>query len=175
MTPFERALEHTLGVEGGFSNDKFDRGGATRFGITEAVARANGYQGPMDQLPPEWATRIYKSQYWDTLRLDQIADVSERLAFEMFDTGVNMGIGRSGTFLQRALNALGSSEIKSDGVIGPMTMASLKAFLAHRGRDGETVLLRMLNALQATRYIEICEADQTQKRFIYGWLLQRVS
>ncbi|MCC7144228.1 MAG: hypothetical protein IT349_19205 [Candidatus Eisenbacteria bacterium] len=175
MTPFERALEKTLGVEGGFSNDKADRGGATRFGITERVARANGYTGMMDQLPAEWATRIYKAQYWDTLRLDHIADVSERVAFEMFDTGVNMGIGRAGVFLQRALGALGGSEIKPDGVIGPMTMAALKAFLAHRGRDGETVLLRALNALQATRYLEICEADPTQKRFIYGWLLQRVS
>lgn len=173
-TPFERALEKTLGVEGGFSNHKADRGGATRFGITEKVARANGYTGMMDQLPAEWATRIYKAQYWDPLRLDQVAEISERIADEVFDTSVNMGVGIGGRFLQRALSSLGD-DLTVDGVVGPMTVTALRMFVARRGRDGETVMLRMLNALQGARYLEITENDPAQKAFVYGWFLQRVS
>lgn len=35
MTSFEKALKHTLGIEGGYVDDANDRGGRTNFGITE--------------------------------------------------------------------------------------------------------------------------------------------
>ncbi len=37
--------------EGDYVNHPADRGGATRWGITEVVARQNGYDGAMRHLP----------------------------------------------------------------------------------------------------------------------------
>ena len=75
-----------------------------------------------------------------------MAKRSEAIAAELFDTGVNMGPAVAATFLQRALSALNRNrsdypDLVPDGRIGPATLAALDAFLAVRGRQGETVLL----------------------------------
>lgn len=176
---FEVAFMTTVQVEGGFSNDPVDRGGKTMFGITEAVARANGYLGAMEHMVPEDAKRIYKSQFWDVLRLDQVAVLSKLVAYELFDTAVNCGIEVAGKFLQRALNALNRNatdyaDMPVDGLIGPMTIAAFDKFFNVRGPAGLTVILRALNALQCVRYMEIAEAKPAQERFVYGWILNRV-
>lgn len=47
----EHLVEALIDREGGFVDHPADRGGATCFGITEAVARAHGYGGAMRELP----------------------------------------------------------------------------------------------------------------------------
>ena len=51
-------IDELIEREGGYVNHPADRGGPTRFGITEAVARAHGYAGPMKWLPREEAAAI---------------------------------------------------------------------------------------------------------------------
>jgi lysozyme family protein len=103
---FETAFDQVLGKEAGFSNDPRDSGGRTKFGITEAVARASGYVGPMNLLGLDQAKAIYRGQYWDALRLDQVASIAPAVAFELFDTAVNLGADQAAAFLQRTLNVL---------------------------------------------------------------------
>lgn len=179
-TAFDRAFERTLGHEGGFSNDPQDSGGATRFGITEAVARAAGYTGAIGDLPPETAKSIARSQYWGKLKLDHVAARSESIALELFDTGYNMGIGAAGKFLQIALNAFNRqgadyADIATDGQIGQGTLAALDAYLGKRGNAGEVVLVRALNALQGAEYIAITARRQKDEKYAFGWFLNRVS
>lgn len=180
MSGFEVAFAAVLGVEGDYSNDTQDSGGATRYGITEAVARANGYTGPMSALPLEEAKRIARAQYWDVLRLDAVDALSASIAHELFDTGYNMGVSVAGQFLQRALNALNRNgadypDVAVDGVIGPMTVAALRSFHVKRGGLGELVMMRALNVLQGARYIEIAERRVKDEAFVFGWLANRVS
>ncbi|OUJ77248.1 hypothetical protein BXA17_19190, partial [Acinetobacter baumannii] len=66
----EQYLDELIKREGGYVNNPADRGGATKFGITEAVARENGYKGNMKDLPLEFAKSIYKKQYWLEPRFD---------------------------------------------------------------------------------------------------------
>lgn len=177
--PFDIAYQHVLEVEGGYSDHASDRGGKTRYGVTERVARAHGYQGPMDELPLDKAREIYKASYWDTLRLDDIAALSYPVAKEVFDTGVNMGQGRAGQFLQRALNALNRrgadfADMTVDGLVGPVTVAALRAYLGKRGKQGETILLRALNSLQGEFYVGLAERDPSQEDYVNGWFWNRV-
>src|SRR5438270_8139267 len=166
--------------EGGYVDNPADKGGPTCFGITQAVARANGYAGPMRQLPRSEAEAIYRRLYWLRPRLDQVAERSGRIAAELFDTGVNMGPAVAITFLQRALTALNRNgtdypDLTPDGRVGPATLAALDAFLAKRGRSsGETVLWRALEALQGERYLRLAERRPANEAFLYGWLANRI-
>lgn len=176
---FDAAIADLIGIEGDYADDPDDSGGKTRYGITEAVARRHGYQGAMRELPLAVAQDIYRADYWDAQNLDTIALHSPRIAWELFDTGVNMGTGRAGEYLQRSLNALNRRaidypDLEVDGAIGPATLDALAAYLVRRGKDGETVLLRALNALQGAAYIELAERREKDERFVFGWFLQRV-
>lgn len=177
---FQEEFDRVVGIEGKYSNNRSDSGGPTKFGITEVVARANGYKESMKDLPLSTARIIYKRQYWDTQKLDTVEFVSPAIAAELFDTGVNCGIGVSGKFLQRIVNSLNRlgrdyPDVTVDGIIGPVTISRLKAFIDKRGKSGETVVLRALNALQGARYIELAERREKDEEFVFGWLLNRVA
>jgi len=176
----EDLIDELIEREGDYANHPADRGGPTRFGITEAVARAHGYAGPMTALPRDEAVAIYRRMYWLRPRFDQVAERCPRLAAELFDTGANMGPAVAATFLQRALTALNRggkdySDLVPDGRIGPATIAALDAFLEARGKSGgETVLLRALEAMQGERYLRLAEKRPANEVFLYGWLANRI-
>jgi lysozyme family protein len=172
-------LEELLEREGGYVNHPADRGGPTKFGITEAVARANGFAGAMRDLPRDEALAIYRRLYWLRPGFNSVAARAPRVAAELFDTGVNMGPGVAATFLQRALTALNRNgadyaDLVPDGRIGKSTLAALDSFLRVRGRSGETVLLRALEALQGERYLRLAENRPANEAFLYGWLANRI-
>lgn len=175
----ERHIDRVVAIEGGYVDDPKDSGGATIFGITERVARAYGYGGPMRDMPRSTAKDIYKELYWDTVAGDELAKLSDPVAWEMFDSAVNVGPERAGTWLQRSLNVLNDGErwyadIPVDGRVGKLTVAALRDYLKRRGNEGENVLLRALNSLQGEFYINLAEVRPKDQRFIYGWLKNRV-
>lgn len=180
QTCMEELVDALIDREGGYVDNPADKGGPTCFGITQAVARAHGYAGPMRSLPRSEAVAIYARLYWSRPRLDQIAARSERLASELFDTGVNMGPAVAITFLQRALTALNRggkdyADLTPDGRIGPATLTALDVFLKVRGKSsGEIVLLRALEALQGERYLRLAERRPANEAFLYGWLANRI-
>ena len=180
MHGFNDCFDKLILIEGGYSDQPNDAGGKTKYGITEAVARANGYLGDMKDLALDMARAIYRAQYWNTNQLDKVSAMAPTIADKMFDIGVNCGVGVAGQCLQRALNAFNRhgrdyADMLVDGVIGPMTIAALHTYLLKRGAEGERVLFRALNALQGARYIGIAEKNPQNEDFIYGWILKRVA
>jgi lysozyme family protein len=176
----ERLLEALSEREGGYVDHPADRGGPTRYGITEAVACAHGYRRPMRLLPRDEAQAIYRRLYWLRPRFDQVATRAPRIAAELFDTGVNMGPAVAANFLQRALTALNRNgrdfaDLVPDGRIGGQTLAALDGFLEARGkRGGETVLLPALEAFQGERYVWLAERRPANEAFLCGWLANRI-
>jgi lysozyme family protein len=172
-------IDEVIGREGGYSNHPADKGGATRWGVTEAVARAHGYRGEMRCYPREEAVAVYRRIYWLRPGFDRVAEQAPKLAAELFDTGVNMGPEIAAGFLQRALNALnrGASDyadIPVDRRIGDRTIEALKGFIARRGAGGEKVLLKAVEALQGERYLRLAEQRPANEAFLYGWLANRL-
>lgn len=177
---FDRLIGGVLGREGGYVNHPSDRGGETNWGITVGVARANGYTGHMLAMTRDQAVAIYRRKYWVAPGFDKVAAHSEAVAEELFDTGINMGQAVAAIYLQRLLNGLNRkgkdyADIKVDGDIGPGTLGALASFFKARGREGEAVLLKGLNALQGARYVELAEGRPANEDFLYGWLRTRVA
>lgn len=176
---FDTMIEAILLEEGGYTNDPVDPGGETNWGITARVARANGYTGPMRELPRTMAVMIYRKVYWMTTGYALVDAVSHAIAGELLDSGVNMGIGTATKFLQRPLNAFNSGgalyrDVTVDGDCGPATVGALKVFLAVRGKEGEHVLLEAMNGLQCARYVELAEGNPAMEKYAYGWVRNRV-
>ena len=172
-------IDDIIAREGGYSNHPADRGGPTRWGVTEAVARAHGYRGDMRSYPREDAVAVYRRIYWLRPGFDRIATHAPKIAAELFDTGVNMGPEVAAGFLQRALTALnrGASDypdIQVDRRVGDATVAALRTFLARRGAGGEAVLLKAIEALQGERYLRLAEQRPANEAFLCGWLANRL-
>lgn len=179
MATADQIIEGVLGKEGGYVNNPADKGGPTRWGITQNTALAYGYKGDMKDLPRETAKEIYMKQYWLEPKFDKIAELSPSIAEELCDTGVNMGPRVASTFLQRWLTALNQRgklypDLKPDGVIGNITIAALRSYLAVRGSTGATVMLKGLNCSQGARYLELAEAREANEEFLFGWVQNRV-
>lgn len=170
MKTINGAIEEVLANEGGYVNDSRDAGGETNFGITIATARANGYTGPMRDMTRDFAREVYMRQYVQRPGFDKVAALSMPIAYELVDTGVNMGPAVAGKFLQRALNLLTDANLVQDGVVGKASVAALEGFLKRRGAEGEKRLLALLNAFQGERYASLAEGRAANRAFIYGWL-----
>lgn len=182
MAEFIQAFQRMIIHEGGYSVVKADRGGETYRGVARKFH--GGWAGWLivDQLKQEpgfprnlanhpalqsLVQEFYLEQFWQPLCADEITD--QQVANELFDTAVNMGISTAVSMAQRALNLLNRNQSTYpdgvvDGKMGPKTLSLLNAC------SEPELLLRTLNALQAARYILICEKDPSQEVFFRGWL-----
>lgn len=173
---FYIAWSRTLGHEGRYSNDPDDPGKETMWGITIGLARHYKYLGPMADMPVETARVIAKVEFWDKLRLDYIANLCPKLAYEMFDTAYNMNHAAAGKFLQEWLNAFDDAGLTVDGKVGDKTLQALCYFLNRRGvEEGGEVLYKALNCSQGARYKDLIHANPKLRKFGYGWMKNRVS
>ncbi|MCB1454398.1 MAG: hypothetical protein KDJ43_12200, partial [Rhizobiaceae bacterium] len=175
-------LGYTYVHEGGYVNHKADRGGATRFGITEATARRYGYRGDMRYFPkrcdaqhPVCADRIYTERYIDGPGYRPLAGIEPAVFFEVYDSAVLHGPPRSSRWFQEAINELCRSSIAVDGKVGPQTLGAYADCQQTIGKV--TLCLRMLDRLdgkQEAFFRAIVARRPSQKVFLRGWLNQRV-
>lgn len=176
----QRLVASVIDREGGYVNHSSDRGGPTNYGITVAVARENGYQGDMRNLPKSLAVKIYEARYWTSIRLDHIAPISATLAEYLFDFGVHSGPGRAAQELQRTLNVLNSRgklfpDLKVDGAVGPSTLNALADYRKARGGAGLYVLAESINGVRIAFCRGLAERDERQEDFAYGWFKRVVN
>lgn len=93
---FESALAIVLKSEGGYSNDKVDRGGPSNHGVTQKTynswCRRNGLTTKdVKNITEQEVRDIYYNDYWLASGADKISDPKMSLA--LFDTAVLHGVG----------------------------------------------------------------------------------
>lgn len=176
MSYKDDVIKEIIEIEGGYVDDPLDSGGETKYGITKETAVQFGYTGQMKKLTKAKATEIYEAMYWNSIRGDDIEELSQDLAYRLFDISVNMGSKRAGEFLQRALNVLNEREhyyndIKVDGSIGNITLSRLGAYMRKRDED---VIVSMITCMQGEFYVSLAEHREKDEKYIYGWFKQRI-
>ena len=119
-----KCLETILHHEGGYVNHPKDPGGETNLGVTKRVYEEFGGTKDMKDLTREDVEPIYKKNYWDRLKGDQLP---AGLDLCVFDFGVNAGTGRAAKFLQKMIGTT------PDGGIGPMTLKSVNEYVTKNG------------------------------------------
>ena len=159
MNRFEKIFDYLLKVEGGYSNDKHDKGGRTKYGITEEDARDFGYKGGMQDLTKDFAKNIYLKKYYLGNKLDKV--VNDKVALSVCDFIVNSGAWGAKK-AQAALNELGF-DLRVDGVLGEKSLAALNEV-------DENKFLEKYHDLQRRYYRVLAANKPSQKKFLTGWL-----
>ena len=151
MADFNEAVEKTLVNEGGYVFDKDDRGGETNFGISKRA-----YPNvDIKNLTIAGAKEIYKRDYWDRVRGDEIK--SQKVAFELFDTAVNMGVRTSSKLIQ------GCVRVTPDGAIGIKSLEAINA-------TNEEILLLRFKLAKIARYTYLAKKRPENRKFLLGWI-----
>ena len=119
-----KCLETILHHEGGYVNHPKDPGGETNLGVTKRVYEEFGGTKDMKDLTREDVEPIYKKNYWDRLKGD---DLPAGLDLCVFDFGVNAGTGRAAKYLQTLIGTT------PDGGIGPNTLAKVSEYVKENG------------------------------------------
>lgn len=171
-------LDNLIGREGNYVNNPNDSGGETIWGITVKTARAFRYDGNMKDMTRIQAKQIYYFRYWTQPRISSVYLLDNPIAVRLLDIAVNAGPSKAGTFLQRALNVLGSQgkyyeHLTVDGAIGDITLYDLDQFFQARGDEARVILLKMITAQQSVFYIECAENKVQNEDFEWGWQKNR--
>lgn len=159
INDFASALERVLNYEGGFTDDPDDPGGATNLGIVQTeYDRYRSRKGLSKQsvrhITREEAAEIYEKEYWVASRA---AYLNDPLAYVVFDTAVNFGVGRSNDFLNQAFG-YPSSTVWNDKVSGRI-----------HNVDQARIALAMIGMRMEYRGRRVLQ-NATQVKFLKGWL-----
>lgn len=154
MASYNDAIVITLAREGGsrFTDIANDRGGATKYGISQAAYPTLD----IPNLTEQQARDIYKRDYWDRIRGDDIQ--SQIIAENIFDTAVNMGTRTASRLVQVTL-----SITPADGVIGSESLAVIN-------QQDEKTFIAYFTLAKIARYAKICMDDRSQSKFLLGWI-----
>jgi lysozyme family protein len=146
---FDGAFDLLMLNEGGYVCDKDDAGGETKYGIS----KASYPNEDICSLTLDRAKEIYKRDFWDRCKCDQLPDC---LSIAVFDFAVNSGVKTATKKLQKALG------VKQDGVIGNETIGAANRL------NPRQVLDNYIN--YRLEYIaEIIRKKPKQKKFERGW------
>lgn len=168
--------------EGGYVNNKADRGGETHFGVTIKTARSFGYKGPMRDFPkhcsadkPICADLVYTTWYIDRPGYRPMAEAEPAVFFELVDSAVLHGPGRPSMWFQASINTLCGAKLAVDGKVGPATVGAYQA--CQKAQGDVNLCLKMLETLDATQkrfFDKIVANNPSQRVFYRGWVNRRV-
>lgn len=138
-------------------NDPDDAGGLTKYGIS----KRSYPKVDISSLTEDQAKEIYWNDYYSKLRISDIND--DRLAWQVFDFGVNAGVNRSARTLQNILGLI------PDGVIGDKTIAAANMPV----HDEYPIHVKFIGA-RVMYYYSLTERTLRNIKFLKGWVTRAI-
>lgn len=171
MANFETAFALTEHIEAGYANNPNDHGGETYAGIARNFwpnwsgwTKIDGYKKTgmselntilkMDLPLQDEVASFYKQNFWDINKLDLVSN--QQLANNVYDFGVNSGVGKAAKTLQDCAG------VTADGIIGNQTIAAVNS------ANAETIY-NCYNATRSAFYNKLA-ANPGQAQFLHSWL-----
>ncbi|MDJ0781892.1 MAG: glycosyl hydrolase 108 family protein [Desulfosarcinaceae bacterium] len=168
MNHVDDMISDILRKAGGYVDHRHDRGGPTKFGITQRTLSA--YLGrtvsvrEIHDLPESMAGDIYAHNYYFKPKIDRLPTAIQPF---IFDCAVNHGPRRAVRFVQTVCNEAGCQPpLAVDGDLGPKTAAAAEWAETTFGPA-------FLNALLTERrnfYRRIVVRQPSQDVFLVGWM-----
>jgi lysozyme family protein len=157
----DEALDYLLEEEGGWSNHKDDRGGATMYGVTQATY--DGYRRAKSlpkrsvrQIEHSEARELYDTMYW---RAASCHLLPWPISYLTFDAAVNSGPSRAVRWTQAGLG------VSPDGKIGTKTLEAARATL----EAGDGARLYAIVDARVQFLSALVKSKPTQLAFLLGW------
>ncbi|MBD3671608.1 MAG: hypothetical protein HUJ29_12635 [Gammaproteobacteria bacterium] len=163
----DEMINEVINKEGGYVNHPADKGGATKYGITQATLSKYLQKvvavDEVKALDLDTARDIYELRYYREPRIDKLPEALQPF---IFDSAVNHGPRRAIKFLQEVCNEAGYGPLVVDGLMGPKTKVQAKACYEELG---DWMLLALVEERQMF-YVNIVNRDESQEVFLVGWL-----
>lgn len=189
MADFEVAYKKVMKYEGKYSNDSVDLGGETYKGIARKfhpnwpgwkiidgykndplIKAGRMFPGCLDKDSELQGLvhLFFKERFWDIWMGDAFV---QGIADEMFDIAVNLNYTKAIKFLQIIMNCLNNNQeyyedLVVDGVFGIKTFETMQKVV---NRNESALIIKMLNVLQGSHYIEFMKASPLQEKYARGW------
>lgn len=164
---FEKALQYTLWIEGGYVNNKNDHGGPTNLGVTQETYDSYRRQAGLARQSVKLITQteakdVYRKLFFDKAGCDKL---QLSLSIAAFDFACNSSPGRAVIFLQRIVGT------SADGDFGPNTSKAITDYLTKHSLDsllGDYLMERF------NFFLSIVHGNSSQEQFLRGWLKRMV-
>ncbi len=166
-THLDLMIGEVLSMEGGYVNHPADRGGPTRFGITQRTLSKYLERAvtadEVARLDLATARDIYAQSYYYQPRLYLLPKALQSFCF---DSAVNHGPRRAVRFVQSVCRDAGFGPLADDGLMGPKTKQA-----AHNGVAalGKWMCVALVEERQMF-YANIVHHHPDQEVFLEGWL-----
>jgi lysozyme family protein len=167
-------LAAVVALEGGYVDHPSDPGGATNWGITESVARQNGFTGDMRNLTKAQAKDIYRRQYIERPGFLPLVAIDAAVAEEVIDTGVNMGPARPTRFFRRAVNEVCGTTLPIAPNMDAVTVKAWNDCRANIGARSCVAMLDSLDGQQRAEYDRLVRVNPRLRVFYRGWINHRI-
>lgn len=158
MADFKIYAEKLKKLEGGFSNDPDDAGGATKCGVTlerfrEEFGKNKTIADLQAMTEAQW-TRIMKGGYWDKCGGDSIKNQS--IAEIFVDWCINSGL----SMIRKVQGIVGA---KADGIVGPKTLNLINV------KDAQWLHYSIKSA-RAQFFADCVHNKASNVKFYEGWM-----
>lgn len=170
---FEHAFNFLIQHEGGYVNNKKDKGGATNFGVSLRFLKSAGidinHDGEVNEadilaLNKEKARDVYRREWWDKYDFAKIKN--KYIAAKIFDLAVNMGSATAVKILQKSINKLAKPPLVVDGIMGDKTIGMLNQLTDKI----DMLLMNEIRRNAALYYMSLIQHNGDLQIFAKGWL-----